>query len=50
MRGAGDETYADSNAYHAHIASPHFQKYKTRTQAMVRSLTLTEMRPVLLRT
>jgi quinol monooxygenase YgiN len=31
------EMYADSNAYDAHIASPHFQKYKTGTAAMVRS-------------
>ena len=29
------EMYADSNAYNAHIASPHFQKYKTGTAAMV---------------
>jgi len=44
------EMYADSNAYAAHIASPHFQKYKTGTAAMVRSLVLLETDPVLLGT
>ena len=44
------EMYADSNAYDAHIASPHFQKYKTGTAAMVRSLVLLETDPVLLGT
>ena len=42
------EMYADSNAYDAHIASPHFQKYKTGTAAMVKSLTLVETDPLLL--
>jgi quinol monooxygenase YgiN len=42
------EMYADSNAYNAHIASPHFRKYKTGTAAMVSSLTLIETVPVLL--
>jgi quinol monooxygenase YgiN len=44
------EMYADSNAYIAHIASPHFQKYKTGTATMVRSLVLLETEPVLLGT
>jgi quinol monooxygenase YgiN len=45
------EMYADSNAYNAHIVSPHFQKYKTGTAAaMVRSLVLLETEPVLLGT
>jgi quinol monooxygenase YgiN len=44
------EMYADSNAYKAHIASPHFQKYKTGTAVMVRSLVLVETVPVLLGT
>ena len=44
------EMYADSNAYDAHIASPHFQKYTTGTAAMVRSLVLLETEPVLLGT
>ena len=42
------EMYADSNAYDAHIASPHFQKYKVGTAAMVKSLTLHETDPILL--
>lgn len=42
------EMYADSNAYDAHIASPHFRKYKTGTAAMVKSLTLIETVPVML--
>jgi quinol monooxygenase YgiN len=42
------EMYADSTAYDAHIASPHFRKYKTGTAAMVRSLTLVETDPLLL--
>lgn len=44
------EMYADSSAYDAHIASPHFQKYKTSTAAMVKSLVLHETEPVLLGT
>ena len=44
------EMYADSNAYDAHIASPHFRKYKTGTAAMVKSLNLLEAEPLLLRT
>jgi quinol monooxygenase YgiN len=42
------EMYADSNAYNAHIASPHFQKYKVGTAAMVKSLVLHETEPFLL--
>lgn len=44
------EMYADSAAYNAHIASAHFRKYKVGTQAMVRSLELTETTPLLLAT
>jgi quinol monooxygenase YgiN len=44
------EMYADSNAYNAHIASPHFVKYKTATKAMVKSLNLIETDPLLLGT
>ncbi|MEO8624136.1 MAG: antibiotic biosynthesis monooxygenase [bacterium] len=44
------EMYADSAAYAAHIASPHFKKYKSGTQAMVKSLTLLETDPVFLGT
>lgn len=34
------ETYASAAAYRKHIASPHFQKYKTGTVKMVKSLSL----------
>jgi len=44
------EMYADSSSYDAHIASAHFRKYKTGTQAMVKSLVLLETEPVLLGT
>jgi quinol monooxygenase YgiN len=43
------ESYADVDAYKAHIESPHFKKYKTNTEAMVKSLKLVETDPVLLR-
>jgi quinol monooxygenase YgiN len=36
------ETYADSNAYRAHLKTPHFIKYKTGTMKMVTSLQLIE--------
>ncbi len=42
------ETYADLDAYNAHIQSPHFQKYKTGTLHMIRSLTLVDTDPILL--
>ena len=44
------EMYADSSAYNAHIASPHFRKYKVGTAAMVKSLVLHETDPFLLAT
>jgi quinol monooxygenase YgiN len=37
------EIYADRDAYEAHIASPHFQKYKTSTLKMVKTLKLVDM-------
>ncbi|MEH2321279.1 putative quinol monooxygenase [Nostoc sp.] len=40
------ETYADVDAYKAHIESPQFKKYKTNTQKMVKSLKLFETDPV----
>ncbi|MBW8841410.1 MAG: antibiotic biosynthesis monooxygenase [Sphingomonadales bacterium] len=40
------EVYADQAAYEAHIASPHFRKYKDGTAKMVRSLTLLETDPI----
>jgi quinol monooxygenase YgiN len=42
------EIYADQAAYEAHLQSPHFQKYKTGTQGMVKSLVLVETDPILL--
>ena len=42
------EMYADTGAYEAHVQTPHFLKYKTGTQGMVKSLTLLETDPVLL--
>ena len=42
------EVYADRAAYEAHIRSPHFLKYKTSTERMVRSLKLIETTPILL--
>lgn len=42
------EIYADAEAYQAHLETPHFKKYKTTTQAMVKSLKLVETTPILL--
>jgi quinol monooxygenase YgiN len=42
------EVYADEEAYRAHLQTPHFLKYKTATQQMVRSLRLVETDPVML--
>jgi quinol monooxygenase YgiN len=42
------ETYADEDAYKAHVQSPHFKKYKTATEKMVKSLELIETDPVML--
>jgi quinol monooxygenase YgiN len=41
------ETYVDVAAYEAHLDTPHFKKYKTGTQRMVKSLTLVETHPIL---
>ncbi|UFH52210.1 putative quinol monooxygenase [Spirosoma sp. KNUC1025] len=40
------EIYADTNAYKAHIQTPHFLKYKTGTKDMVKSLELVEVDPL----
>jgi quinol monooxygenase YgiN len=40
------EVYADSAAYHAHLQTPHFKKYKETTKDMVRSLELTDAIPI----
>ena len=40
------EIYADSAAYEHHIQTPHFQKYKQGTLAMVRKLELLDQTPL----
>ncbi len=42
------EVYASREAYEAHIGSPHFLKYKTGTERMVRSLELVPTNPLML--
>ena len=37
------EIYASRKAYEAHLKTPHFQKYKTSTLKMVKSLKLVDM-------
>lgn len=37
------EIYADKEAYESHLKTPHFQKYKTSTLKMVKSLKLIPM-------
>ena len=41
------EIYASPAAYQAHLRSPHFLKYKSGTQAMVKSLELLDTIPLL---
>lgn len=43
------EVYADEDAYQAHLATAHFQKYKTLTASMVRSLRLVPVTPIMMR-
>lgn len=43
------EVYADTAAYQAHLETPHFRKYKTYTQNMVKALRLVETEPIILR-
>jgi len=40
------EIYADTDAYKAHLQTPHFIKYKNGTKDMVRSLELVETVPL----
>lgn len=40
------EIYASRAAYEAHIQSPQFQKYKTSTLKMVKSLRLVDMQAI----
>lgn len=42
------EVYASKEAYQLHIQTPHFKKYKTATQPMVKSLELTDVVPIAL--
>lgn len=42
------EVYADEAAYQAHLATPHFQKYKTLTASMVRALRLIPVTPIMM--
>jgi len=42
------EVYSDVQAYNAHLKTPHFQRYKVGTQAMVKSLKLIETEPIVL--
>ena len=37
------EIYSNRQAYEAHLKTPHFQKYKTTTLKMVKSLKLVDM-------
>ncbi len=40
------EIYAERNAYESHLKTPHFQKYKTTTLKMVKSLKLIDMEAI----
>jgi quinol monooxygenase YgiN len=40
------EIYNDNNAYQSHLKTPHFQKYKTTTLKMVKSLKLVDMNAI----
>ena len=42
------EIYADLEAYRTHIETPHFKKYKSDTQDMVKSLKLVDTVPIVL--
>jgi len=42
------EIYADRTAYESHIKTPHFLKYKTTVEKMVRSLELIDVAPIAL--
>ena len=44
------ELYKDQAAYEAHLQTPHFKKYKTETQNMVKALKLIETDPIMLGT
>ena len=40
------EMYADKAAYEQHLKTPHFQKYKTTTLGMIKSLKLVDMESI----
>jgi quinol monooxygenase YgiN len=40
------EIYANRKAYEGHLKTPHFQKYKTTTLKMVKSLKLIDMNTI----
>lgn len=40
------EIYASTEAYKAHLETPHFKKYKTATKDMVKALELVETVPI----
>lgn len=40
------EVYANKEAYESHLKTPHFQKYKTTTLKMVKSLKLIDMEAI----
>ena len=40
------EIYANQKAYESHLKTPHFQKYKTTTLKMVKSLQLIDMEAI----
>lgn len=40
------EIYANIEAYESHLKTPHFQKYKTSTLKMVKSLKLVDMEAI----
>jgi quinol monooxygenase YgiN len=40
------EIYQDMDAYKSHIQTPHFKKYKSMVEGMVKSLVLTDVLPI----
>jgi quinol monooxygenase YgiN len=42
------EIYRDQAGYESHLQTPHFKKYKSDTQKMVKSLKLVQTEPILL--
>lgn len=42
------EVYRDEDSYHRHIETPHFIKYKTESEKMIRSLKMIDVKPILL--